>query len=184
MLNQLAPDDDATVKILAISPAVPLMDSLDPGVEDPIPSLPLEPKLNISAPVEDAIARAYGVVEVPRTVRVAIGVVVPPIPMLPFARTVKILAPVEEDTINGLVPAVPLRLKVTVDDVALIPSTVPLSMSVEVPRVVGESQRVAHPNAPPEREETIPREEVATHLVDVPVAWRIIPRVPVLLVES
>ena len=40
-------------------------------------------------------------------------------------------------------PDTPRMLKATVDDVALIPATVPLSISVEVPSVVDVNQRVA-----------------------------------------
>ena len=81
---QVVPEEDAVVKRLSGSPAVPWIASDEPGVDEPIPKLPFDPKLNISAPVDDAIAKVYGEVEVPSTVRVAIGVVVPPIPTLPF----------------------------------------------------------------------------------------------------
>jgi hypothetical protein len=75
-------------------------------------------------------------------------------------------------------------LNANVDDVALIPATVPLSRRVEVPRVVDVNHRVANPVVPPETTAVIPSVEVATHLVVVPVVWRSIPRVPVEFVES
>lgn len=122
-------------------------------------------------------------VVLPAMTSLSVGVVVP-IPTFPFASIEKSEAPVEEETLNGLTPAAPWTLKDTVEDVALIPATVPLSRRVEVPRVVGVSHRVANPNAPPESEPATPRLDVATHLVVVPVVWRIIPRVPEALVES
>jgi hypothetical protein len=165
-------------------PLVPVSEKFADGVDDPIPILPLDPKLNISAPVEEATARAYGWVEVPRIARVAIGVVVPPIPTLPFWSTESIVAPVEDAITNGLVPAVPWRLKVTVDEVALTPETVPLSIKRPVPIVVAVNQRVTRSTVPPERIAPIPRVDVATHLVVVPVVWSTIPKVPVALAES
>ena len=68
-----------------------------------------------------------------------------PTPMLPFERMVKSDTPVDDATLNGLsgddVELWTLRVKV--DEVALIPSTVPLSIKVEVPNVEEVSQRVA-----------------------------------------
>jgi len=182
-LNMRAPVDEAIASGYEVE-AFPVILTLAIGVDDPTPNLPLEPKTNMRAPVEDAIANGYWVVEVPRIARVAIGVVVPPIPTLPLLRTVRIVAPVEDAIANGLTPDAPCTLKVTVDEVALIPATVPLSRSVEVPRVVVVSQRVAKPRAPPVRDEVIPSVDVATHLVVVPVVWSTIPRVPVALAES
>jgi hypothetical protein len=54
------------------------------------------------------------------------------------------------------------------------------------PTAVGESQRVTKPVRPPESdaEPLIPSDDVATHLVDVPVVWSTIPRVPDAFVES
>jgi hypothetical protein len=79
--------------------------------------------------------------------------------------------PVEEAILSGSVPALPFRLKVTVDDVALIPRTVPLSRSEDVPSVVCERKRVAYPNTPPDTPAplVIPRDEVETQRVEVPV---------------
>ena len=56
---------------------------------------------------------------------------------------VKSDVPVEEATLNGLVEGAPCTLKVKEDEVALIPVTIPLSIKVDVPRVVGVNQRVA-----------------------------------------
>jgi hypothetical protein len=114
------------------------------GEVEPIPTRPFEPIKNNELLVEEATLKS-GVVapEVPCTERSADGVVVAPIPVFPFARILNILVPVDEATVNGeLLPAVPCTLNVIVDDVALIPDTVPLSRKVEVPTVVAESQRV------------------------------------------
>lgn len=141
-LNQFEPEDEATVKILPVSPAVPLTANLDEGVDDPTPTFP-------------------------------------------FWRIVKSCVPVDDATENGFTPARPCTLNDTVDDVALIPATVPLSIRVEVPRVVAVNQRVANPAAPPVIVDAeIPSDDVATQRVDVPTDWRIIPRVPVALVAS
>ena len=76
-------------------------------------------------------------------------------------------------------------MNANVDDVALTPRTVPLSIRVEVPTVAAESHRVAYPNAPPRTPTLVrPRDDVATHCVDVPVERRSCPRVPEALVES
>ena len=66
----------------------------------------------------------------------------------------------------------------------MTPRTVPLSMSVEVPRVVAVSHLVAKPKVPPEILDTGPRVEVATHLVEVPDDCSTIPRVPIESIES
>ena len=98
--------------------------------------------------------------------------VVDPIPTFPLARIVKSEAPVDDATLNGLsaVEVDDCTLKAKVDDVALIPATVPLSRSVDVPTVVADSHRVAKPRAPPERDDVIPSVDVATQRVLVPVA--------------
>jgi hypothetical protein len=85
---------------------------------------------------------------------------------------VRSAVPVEEAIRRGSVPAVPCILKVTEDDVALMPNTVPLSSKVEVPSVVAESQRVAYPSTPPVIPDEIPRDDVDTQRVDVPVDQR------------
>jgi hypothetical protein len=71
--------------------------------------------------------------------------VVAPTPTFPLARIEKSDTPVEDATLNGLsaVDVDDCTLNANVDDVALIPATTPLSRSVDVPRVVGVSQRVA-----------------------------------------
>jgi hypothetical protein len=101
--------------------------------------------------------------------------VVEPTPTFPLERTVKSEAPVDDATLNGLsaVEVEDCTLKAKVEDVALIPATVPLSRSVEVPRVEAVNQRVAKPMAPPVTpEEVILSDEVDTHCVDVPVDQR------------
>ena len=58
-------------------------------------------------------------------------------------------------------------------------------MKVEVPKVFPVTQRVAYPRAPPAIVVAdIARDDVDTHLVDVPVVCNIIPNVPVALVVS
>jgi hypothetical protein len=54
MLNQFVPDEEATVKILEVSPAVPLIASFDDGVDDPIPILPLAKIEKKEDPEEEA----------------------------------------------------------------------------------------------------------------------------------
>ncbi len=80
----------------------------------------------------------------PETTKAVVGEEFP-IPTFPFASTVKSEAPDDEATLNGLSAdeVDDCTLKVYDDDVALIPATVPLSISVEVPRVVDVNQRVA-----------------------------------------
>jgi hypothetical protein len=69
---------------------------------------------------------------------------VTPIPMFPLDRILNTEAFDDEATLKmSFVPAIPLTLNEIVDDVALIPATVPLSSKVDVPRVVGVTQRVA-----------------------------------------
>jgi hypothetical protein len=82
--------------------------------------------------------------------------------------------PVEDAIRKGSVPAVPCRLKVTDEEVALIPNTVPLSSRVDVPRVVADNHLVAKPNTPPDTPAPpdIPRDDVDTQRVEVPVDQR------------
>ena len=77
-------------------------------------------------------------------------------------------------------------LKLTVEEVALTPATVPLSKRIPVVKVEADDQIAALPAAPPESEAppVIPKVEVATHWVLVPVVCRTIPKVPEALVES
>jgi hypothetical protein len=66
------------------------------------------------------------------------------IPILPLAKTFKIDVPDDDAMLNmSLLPAVPCKLKVTVEEEALTPKTLPLSIKVDVARVVELSQRVA-----------------------------------------
>ena len=111
---------------------------------------------------------------VPLIAREAIGVD-DPIPTLPLASTERKEAFDDEATLKMVLvdPATPRTLKATVDEVALTPRTVPLSIRVEVPRVVAESQRVAKPKEPPATPVlVIPSDEVDTQSVDVPVDQR------------
>jgi hypothetical protein len=99
---------------------------------------------------------------------------------------VKSDVPVEDATLNGLRVEVPWILKVIVEEVALIPSTVPLSKSDEVASVVGEIKRAMYPTCPPVTPEPLlsPSVEVDTHNVDVPVDQSTWPRVPDAFIES
>jgi hypothetical protein len=150
--------------------ATPVTPTVAAGVVDPTPSLPFEPKLNMSAPVEEAIASGYKVVEVPITVRVAIGDEVP-IPTLPLAKIAKSDAPVDDATWNGLrldvLVAWTLNTKVVF--VALTPANEPLSKNALVVIAEADDQRASLPVAPPASAVVIPRDDVATHLVVVPV---------------
>jgi hypothetical protein len=140
--NHEAPDDEATLTSVFVSPATPWMVKLEPGVVEPTPTLP-------------------------------------------FCSIEKREVPVEDATLNGLVPALPCTLRVTVEEEALTPSTVPLSMSLDAVTVVVVSHLVANPRVPPDTPlATTPRDDVATHRVEVPVDWSTIPRVPLLAVES
>ena len=167
-----------------VTPRVPATPRLYPGVVEPIPSLPLAAKLNKIAPVDEAMVRGLTPL-VPRTAREAIGVD-DPIPTLPLASTERKEAFDEEATLKMVLvdPDTPRTLKATVEEVALTPRTVPLSIRVEVPRVVAESQRVAKPKEPPVRLLPIPSDEVDTHCVLVPVERRTCPTVPEAFVES
>ena len=89
------------------------------------------------------------------------------IPTLPLLMIERSEVPVDDATVNGLTPAVPCTLKVTVEDVALTPDTVPLSRKRPDDSAVAPVHRARKPGVPPERDE-IPRDEVATQRVDVP----------------
>ena len=157
------------------------------------------PKAPVDEPVESVVCpdTARFVIVVEASVEVPVTPSVPatpsvypgvddPIPTLPLASTERKEAFDEEATLKMVLvdPATPRTLKATVEEVALTPRTVPLSIRVEVPRVVAESQRVAYPNAPPVRLLPIPSDDVDTHCVLVPVERRTCPTVPEAFVES
>ena len=81
---------------------------------------------------------------VPATERRKPGVL-DPTPIFPLASIVKSETPEEEATLNGLIAEVEAlcTLRAKEEDEALTPRTVPLSMSVEAPRVVAVSHLVA-----------------------------------------
>jgi hypothetical protein len=54
ILNHCAPVDEATVKRLSISPACPVIERAEDGVEEPIPMFPLAKIVNIDTPVDEA----------------------------------------------------------------------------------------------------------------------------------
>jgi hypothetical protein len=156
--------------------------SIADGVVEPSPKRLLIPRVSILTPVLDATANGLTVV-VPWTKRVETGVE-EPIPTLPVVVIVMYCVPEDDATANGLRVVVPWTRKAVVADVALIPETVPLSRRVPMPRVLLFTQRAMNPFVPPATDAVMLSVEVATHLVDVPVDWRSIPRVPVALVVS
>ncbi len=148
--NQLVPDEEATVTRLVVSPAIPCMESFDPGVEEPIPTLPLDPILKYDdvAPTADVVDETSKRSPIdPAACMIekrAEGVVVPTA-TFPLARIENIERPDDDATLKSarLEVEVARMLKTYEDEVALIPVNTPLSIKVEVPRVVAESQRVA-----------------------------------------
>ena len=95
-----------------------------------------------------------------------------PIPTLPLERTVRKDCPDEDATLNGLIADVEAlcTLRAKDDEDALTPSTVPLSIRVEVPSVEEVSHLVAKPNVPPVTPDAVTASvEVATQRVEVPV---------------
>ena len=138
-------------------------------------------KRSVEDPRENVVL-ADGVM-FPATWRRSVGAATP-IPIFPLPRTVRSCVPEEEATANGFTPGLPCTLKLKVEDVALIPATVPLSRSDDVARVVAVNHRVAKPVAPPVIDAVIARDDVDTHLVEVPDVWRTIPMVPAELVVS
>ena len=120
-------------------------------VEDALVTTELEAKIldvkvfrnrSVEEPREKVVS-TEGVV-FPAICRRSVGVATP-IPMFPLERTVKSETPVEDATLNGLrgVPVEDCTLRAKDDEVALMPATVPLSSSEEVPNVVAVSHRVA-----------------------------------------
>ena len=101
-----------------------------------------DPRENV--PVTDGVV-------LPAITRRSVGVV-EPMPMLPLARIEKYEAPDEEATLNGLRLEVEdgCTLKLKVEEVALIPATVPLSIKVEVAIVFGPVYLTPYPLTPPE----------------------------------
>ena len=118
----------------------------------------------------------------PATVRRLDGVVVP-MPTLPLARILKNDVPDEDATLNGLSEPVPFTLKDIVEEVAFTPETVPLSRRIPDVRDVGVNHVATFPIVPPDNP-VIPREDVATHSVEVPVDQSTCPSVPEALMES
>ena len=125
-------------KLVAVSPVV------DTLVSTEVEAKMLEVKVLRNRRVEEPREKDTSVegVVLPAIWSLSVGEVTP-IPTLPFWMMEKREVPVEDATLNGLTPALPCTLKVTVEDVALTPRTDPLSISVEVPKVVAVSQRVA-----------------------------------------
>ncbi len=143
------------------------------GVVDPIPTLPLDPMLKKLDPEEDATVKILDAdPPVPTTESLEYGVE-DPIPTLPLAKIERKDTPDEDATLNGLSgdDVDDCILKTYEEEDALIPRTDPLSIKVEVPRVLELNQRVAHPKDPPVMVEAeSPNVDVATQRVELPVA--------------
>ena len=90
------------------------------------------------------------------------------IPTLPLLMIERSEVPVDDATVNGLTPAVPCTLKVTVEDVALTPDTVPLSRKRPDVRLDVPEKRAKNPGAP-EVTPARPNDDVEVQRVDVPV---------------
>jgi hypothetical protein len=138
----------------------------------PIPILPLEEILNHCALDDEETVKRLSVSPACPVSESTDEGVDDPIPTFPLEDTLKNEALDDEATlkISFVEPDTPRTLKAIVDDVAFTPSTVPLSMSVEVPSVVEVSQRVAKPTSPPVTPTLVrPSDVVATQRVEVPV---------------
>jgi hypothetical protein len=96
--------------------------------------------------------------------------VVVPTTTVPLGRTEKKVDPVDDATLNSVFdePDTPRTLNSTVDEVAPIPRTKPLSISVEVPRAPDEIHLDKYPPAPPVKPPMSPKVDVATHSIPVP----------------
>jgi len=103
---------------------------------------PLAATVRKEALLEEATTKigSVGAEDVPWTTNLALGVV-EPIPTLPVAVTLKIDSPMEVETLNGSSVVVPWTLNETVDEEALTPATVPLSIETPLERVEAEVQR-------------------------------------------
>ena len=135
ILNQLVPDEDATVKRLSVSPATPPIVRLDDGVEDPIPMFPLASTLKILVPVEDATLKASFVPAVPCTLKVMVDDVA----FTPVTAPLSIKSPapsVVADVQRVTSPVVPPAIEETIpsDDVATQRVDVPTDWRT-IPRV-------------------------------------------------
>jgi hypothetical protein len=86
--------------------------------------------------------------------------------------TVRNEKPDDDATVSGFTPEDPCMLNVDVEVVALTPATVPLSKKSPVESVEVDVKRARYPFMPPVRELEIPKDEVDTHCVDVPVDQR------------
>jgi hypothetical protein len=71
-----------------------------------------------------------------------------PIPTFPAAVIFNIEVPVEEFTWKALLEPVPCTKKLTEEDVALTPATVPLSIITPFPKTVDPVQRATYPFVP------------------------------------
>ena len=105
-------------------PAPPLPELFEPlpvvnEIDDPVETLP------IPSPPITTKAGTVVVALALTTAKAAEGVELP-IPTLPLAKTVNKDVPDDDETLNGLSVPVPLMLKLTVEEVALTPTTVPL----------------------------------------------------------
>ena len=119
-------DDPVEEEIMnGFVPPVPWMFKVACGVEVFIPTFPEAITCRKEAPEEEATSNncKVGALDVPCTTKVELGLE-DPMPTLKLLVTLNTETPEEEETSKiSLVPAVPCRLKVMVEDVALIPAT-------------------------------------------------------------
>ena len=159
------------MKRLEVSPAAPIIVSLADGVVDPIPTLPLEAMLNHCALDDEATVKRLSALPAVPVIPTLEEGVDEPIPILPLEATLRNEVLDDDATLkmSFVEPDTPRTLKATVDDVALIPATVPLSRRIELPIVVADNQRVAKPDEPPDTVAVILSDDVDTQRVEVPV---------------
>ena len=120
------PEEEATVK--GFLPAAPVTAKVDPGVVLLIPTRLVLVTFTTDAPEEEATSNKFrlGSVEVPWTNKVAVLVVVP-MATEPLELTLRSTEPVVEAIWKGSRVPEAWTLKLTPEDVAFIPATVPLS---------------------------------------------------------
>ena len=133
---------------------VPFTPRVETGAVEPTPTLPpaVTVKMLPLVVVPMDTMGSVAVVVVAAMESSATGEEVP-MPKLPLEETIISLIPVEEAMANGSRVPVPLMLKAIVEDVALIPATVPLSISTPVPKVEGPVHLARYPLVPKKEED-------------------------------
>lgn len=128
----------------------PEVDLTRPAPREEMVVEPLLATVRREAPVEELTVKtlSVGLVDVPCTTKVAVGVV-EPMPTLWLLVTLNTETPVEEETLNmSLAPTVPWMLKPIVEEVAFMPITVPSSMSLPLPKAVADVHMALRPTLP------------------------------------